>query len=433
LCLKSATLKVVEAIDQLLGEKPLRLVQQGSDVDEQNRSRYDEEMDNAPGLIGAPHRRKINELESLRGLAALLVVFFHVPKWNTSLNVGIINNGYLMVELFFVLSGFVIFNAYGNNIKSTRDLLRFQFLRFGRLYPVHILFVLIFLLIEIAKYIAQSKIGIVSPNTQPFRQNSFTALIQHIFLVQAIGPTGNHNTFNVPSWSISVEFVTYFIFGCVVLLGRNGYRNSIFLVVAIVSIVLLASAATFGFEDILNGFGGFFIGCLTAVAVKNMTLKVSRLLSLILFLAIIAFLQFKTSKTYDVAIYFLTAGLIGALVIQKNGLLNSVLRLNILTWLGTISYSLYMSHAAVEWVANQIFRVVLKAPEVIAASGRSIPQLSGFSALLGVSFIVIFSFGVSSFVYKFVEKPWRERSREFAFSRLTSSIAASEPDASQTK
>ena len=79
-------------------------------------------MDNAPGLIGAPHRQKINELESLRGLAALLVVFFHVPKWNSALNVGIINNGYLMVELFFVLSGFVIFNSYGDNIKSTRDL-----------------------------------------------------------------------------------------------------------------------------------------------------------------------------------------------------------------------------------------------------------------------------------------------------------------------
>jgi peptidoglycan/LPS O-acetylase OafA/YrhL len=148
------------------------------------------------------------------------------------------------------------------------------------------------------------------------------------------------------------------------------------------------------------------------------TLKVSRVVSLILFFAIIAFLQFKTAKTYDVVIYFLTAGLIGALVLQKNGLLNSVLRLNILTWLGAISYSLYMSHAAVEWVANQIFRVVLKVPEVIASSGRSIPQLSGFSTLLGVSFILILSFVVSSLVYKFVEKPWRERSREFAFSRL---------------
>jgi peptidoglycan/LPS O-acetylase OafA/YrhL len=376
------------------------------------------DMDTASGLVGAPPRLKINELESLRGMAALLVVFFHVPKWNSFLNVRIINNGYLMVELFFVLSGFVIFNAYCNNIKTTRDLIRFQFLRFGRLYPVHILFVLVFLLIEATKYIAQSRFGIVSPNTQPFKQNSFTALIQQIFLVQAIGPSGHPLTFNIPAWSISVEFYTYLVFGCVVLLARNGYQYLIFSLIAIASVVLLVSAAGFGFEDMLRCLGGFFIGCLTAVALKNVTLKVSRFSSAILFLAIIAFLQFKTSKAYDVAIYFLTAGLIGALVLQKNGVLNGVLRLKIFVWLGSISYALYMSHEAVEWVANQIFRVVLKAPEVIAPSGRSIPQLSGFSAILGVSVIVILSFVVSSLVYKFVEKPWRERSREFAFSRL---------------
>jgi peptidoglycan/LPS O-acetylase OafA/YrhL len=375
------------------------------------------DMNNAPGLIVAPPGQKIIELESLRGLAALLVIFFHIPKWHPFLNVRIVNNAYLMVDLFFVLSGFVIFNAYGNNIESTRDLARFQFLRFGRLYPVHILFLTIFLLIEIAKYIAQTQ-GTVIPNSQPFRENNLTALIQQIFLVQAIGPTGNHNTFNVPSWSISVEFYTYLVFGCVVLFGRDGYRNLIFSAIAIASVVLLASAATFGFEDVLRGLGGFFIGCLTAAAVKNTTLKVPRAASLILFLGIIAFLQLKTSKAYDVAIYLLTAGLIGALVLQKNGVLNRVLRFGVFIWLGAISYSLYMSHSAVEWVANQFFRVVLKVPEVIAVTGRSIPQLSGFSALLGVSFIVFLSLVVSALVYKYVEKPFRERSREFAFTRL---------------
>ncbi len=83
---------------------------------------------------------KIEELESIRGLAALLIVFHHIPKWNPILDTKIINNGYLMVELFFVLSGFVIFSAYANKIGDKRDLLRFQFLRFGRLYPVHLLF-----------------------------------------------------------------------------------------------------------------------------------------------------------------------------------------------------------------------------------------------------------------------------------------------------
>ena len=410
----------ISPVDRLRGEKTPRLIHKRVALSTRNiRATVikNDGMDNAPALIVAPHRVKINELESLRGLASLLVVFFHIPKWHPFLNARIINNGYLMVDLFFVLSGFVIFNAYGNNIKSTQDLARFQFLRFGRLYPVHILFLLIFLLIEVAKYIAQTTMGTVIPNSQPFRENNFTALIEHIFLVQAIGPTGNHNTFNVPSWSISVEFYTYLVFGCVVLFSRHGNRSIIFMVIAIASVVLLASAATFGFEDVLRGLGGFFIGCLTAAAVQNTTLKVSRAASLILFLAIIAFLQFKTSRA-DVAIYFLAAGLIGALVLQKDGLLNRVLRFGVFVWLGAISYSLYMSHSAVEWVANQFFRVVLKVPEVIAGTGRSIPQLSGFSALLGVSFIIILSFVVSALVYKYVEKPFRERSREFAFSRL---------------
>lgn len=156
---------------------------------------------------------KIEELESIRGLAALLVVFFHIPKWNTLLDIGIINNGYLMVELFFVLSGYVIYTAYAHKIINRNDLFRFQFLRFGRLYPVHFVFLVAFIFIEIAKYIAQSKLGITSPNTQPFRENNLTAIIQQLFLVQAIGPTHNTTTFNGPAWSISVEFYTYLVFG----------------------------------------------------------------------------------------------------------------------------------------------------------------------------------------------------------------------------
>ena len=88
---------------------------------------------------------KILELESIRGLAAVLIFFFHIPKWNPLLNIGIINNGDLVVELFFVLSGFVIYRTYENKIFNVKDLLRFQFLRFGRLYPVHFLFLLVFI------------------------------------------------------------------------------------------------------------------------------------------------------------------------------------------------------------------------------------------------------------------------------------------------
>jgi peptidoglycan/LPS O-acetylase OafA/YrhL len=98
--------------------------------------------------------QKIEELESLRGLAAFLIVLHHMPHWNSILDIiRLVKNGYLMVEFFFVLSGFVIFNAYSEKINTKKDIVRFQFLRFGRLWPVHILFLIVFLGIETARYI----------------------------------------------------------------------------------------------------------------------------------------------------------------------------------------------------------------------------------------------------------------------------------------
>ena len=60
---------------------------------------------------------KIEALDSIRGLAAFLIVLFHLPKFNPILNIGFVDNGYLMVELFFVVSGFVIFNVLAGFIQ----------------------------------------------------------------------------------------------------------------------------------------------------------------------------------------------------------------------------------------------------------------------------------------------------------------------------
>ena len=52
-------------------------------------------------------RTRITELESVRGIAALLVVMFHAPGWNTGKeHIGIFQNSYLMVDLFFCDFGF---------------------------------------------------------------------------------------------------------------------------------------------------------------------------------------------------------------------------------------------------------------------------------------------------------------------------------------
>lgn len=356
---------------------------------------------------------KIEELESIRGLAAILVVFYHIPKWNILLDIGIVNNGYLMVELFFVLSGYIIYNSYAHKITNNNDLFRFQFLRFGRIYPVHFIFLVIFILIELAKYIAQIKFDITSPNTQPFRENNLTGVVQQLFLVQAIGPTNNATTFNGPAWSISVEFYTYFIFGLFVLFATKK-KDLIFFAIAVFSLTLLASQKTFGFNDLLRCFAGFFIGCLTASATKAIRMNIPKYMSLLVLAFIVLFLHLKQEKQYDVIVYILTSALIATIVLSKNGYLNYVLNLKLLTWLGSVSYAIYMSHAAIIWIANQVIRVILKKPEILV-SEKSTPQLNTIETLIALGVITLIVLIVSALVYRIIEKPMREKSRLFVF------------------
>ena len=86
-------------------------------------------------------------LESLRGLAALVVVIFHAVWTNPVTGLHFFRNGSLMVDFFFVLSGFLITHSYGGKLRSFTECVRFLFLRIGRLYPLHLAFLLVFLAI----------------------------------------------------------------------------------------------------------------------------------------------------------------------------------------------------------------------------------------------------------------------------------------------
>jgi peptidoglycan/LPS O-acetylase OafA/YrhL len=93
--------------------------------------------------------KKIRFLESIRGISALVVLLFHLKDSTNSLLIHnfLILNGKIFVDFFFILSGFVIAHSYSSKIYTFIDLLKFKFKRFLRLYPLHILTLIIFVLI----------------------------------------------------------------------------------------------------------------------------------------------------------------------------------------------------------------------------------------------------------------------------------------------
>lgn len=347
--------------------------------------------------------KRIQELESIRGIAALLVVFDHIPYWHPSVYPTVARCGILMVDLFFVLSGFLIYRIYGMRLQTGGDLLRFQFLRFGRLYPVHLVFLLVFAAIEWAKYYA-ARNGFSLPNARPFEFNNWNAFVEHLFLTQAFG--SQFSSFNSAAWSISVEFYIYLLFALIaVALGRR--QNFAFVSIAGVSMLIMVffPGAT---SPVARGLGGFFTGCCVAMVPTEQRRSPWCLAAAIT--SLLAFLGLVSDPRYDSAIYPLSALLIFSIVACRESVIQRWLRWRVPVFLGLISYSLYMAHGAVIWFGNQFIRLILHRPDVLV-SGKMTPQVYGIEAAAAVLLIVAASVLVSHLTYHFVEKPFRQRSR----------------------
>ncbi|WP_440637780.1 acyltransferase family protein [Bradyrhizobium sp. PUT101] len=155
----------------------------------------------------ASEARRFVVLDFYRFVAALGVFIFHLklvdpgisPVWNGSFG--------LFVDMFFILSGFVISYSYPADARGVRAYSRFMIRRIARIYPLHLLSLLIFVVL----------IGVGLERTARSTSLDF---LYNLLLVQAWGVT-NHLSFNSPSWSISAEFFCYLIFPLLMLLARK--------------------------------------------------------------------------------------------------------------------------------------------------------------------------------------------------------------------
>ena len=360
-------------------------------------------------------------LESLRGVAALIVVVYHAVWLNPVTNMRFFMNGALMVDFFFVLSGFVIFHSYGDRLSSVRDFGRFLWLRLGRLYPLHFAFLLVFAAIEAVKYFAQVRFGIVA-DKPAFTVNGASAFVQNLFLVHALSP--QPLTFNYPSWSISVEFYAYVLFGMVlIVMGRGAQFLLASCAIVASSAAVLLIGGQFSLADSGNGWaffrccGGFFLGVLTYSLYRATSAGVTQRRKVLqVWLApsvlgiTLVFLSLELEAAWSYALPLLGAALIYATVVYPNRTLTSVLTAAPLRWLGKVSYSIYMVHAAIVWTLTQCLTVILKIPHVTIA-GESHVATSAPLGLLTLTIYLPLVLLLSHFTFRWIEDPFRNWSR----------------------
>lgn len=372
--------------------------------------------------------RTFASLESLRGIAALAVVFHHVAWTNVVGDLQFFRNAYLMVDFFFVLSGFVIFHAYSERLASLTTVARFIWLRLGRLYPLHFFMLLVFLGIEITKLFAETFMNIssVSNSNPAFTDNNIQSFIANLLVIHAWGVCEYH-TWNIAAWSISVEFFLYIVFAALFLVF-SAKKKVLGLVgmplIALLGMVLLSQQPHEPAQslDILRGVCGFFTGawmCALKRALpplqKTATSfwSIANVAALLAAAAAVACLSFAGWSAVPLIYAVFAVLVLSCSCLSERTGINRFLTLSPLLWLGQVSYSIYMVNQAVYWGVRQFLRVVLKAPLVETAEGMQFVLPFWLSNLLLVTVVAVVLV-CSGWTYRHVEDRYRRKSRVLA-------------------
>ncbi|WP_314243822.1 acyltransferase [Empedobacter tilapiae] len=300
-------------------------------------------------------KNEIKSLTGLRGIAAVYVMIFHYFK-NYSENLNnkfggifdytdnIIKNGYISVDLFFILSAFVLTLSYNSkfeylNFSTYKD---YFIKRLIRIYPLYLVVFLISL----------------------FYQNNISSsfIITHLTLTESLFDT-LIGSVNYSVWSLSTEFILYLFFPFILFFIYKIKSKIVDLLLVIISLIFLYKLQCFdtyfislskktierlpsknsleiviGSSAIIRTFITYMLGVMFFKNIKKIPNIISVCISIILFLSI-------TLDFNDIIIYILFFFLIKSLL--QNNILSRLMSNKIIYYLGEISYSIYLNHIIV--------------------------------------------------------------------------------------
>ncbi len=355
----------------------------------------------------------IHSLTPLRGIAALWVVLFHidvsifyrdlgalVPRASS----GIFSQGYLWVDFFFLLSGFIIAHVYGERLSSGNKfdaIKEYLWARFARIYPLH-LFTLA-LLVVVAPLMAYLFPGVIDGSWRTYFAWSAlpgnllfaNAMNQHVYL-----------SWNMVSWSIGAEWWTYVVaVGLIIGLWQKRLRLIIpVMLVAFGGLTMLVYLLPEHKLDITFNYG--FFRCLFEFVIglgiyqlylrqwAQLWLKFDAVF-LLLFALVVGIFHYKFPDLFIIPVFIL---LILA-VAYNHARVCAGLNWPVLQYLGTISYSIYLMHG-IWFLLFWFFLPVVKSAWVLQ-------DMPGLLKLFYSGIFLMLTISSAHFSYHYIEIPGR--------------------------
>lgn len=342
---------------------------------------------------------KINGLTSLRAIAALWVAvchfYYQVPNGGGFIE-QILRLGGLGVPLFFVLSGFILSHTYQHKFRngiSRPQLGAYAISRFARVYPAHLVMLLLYGLILVPTGLYPS-----------YFYDNGTSFLASLALVHAWGfyPVP---VWNQPSWTVSVEFICYMAFPFIALaIARYTWRQAMsfatLIAVALAGgILAFQSQWIFYFPLFIVKYGAcFLIGCFVYAPFRD---GVGRMGAPLTFVTIGAAIIGIIAATYGGSRFEGFVPLFFALWIfalaSGSGPARALFETRPFVYAGEISYSYFLAHEAA-------LLTMLALAKPMGFEPADIPMVFKFAA--GLVFALP--------LYHLVEEPGRRWLRSFS-------------------
>lgn len=343
---------------------------------------------------------RYHELDSLRAIAALGVVCWHYVNAYGTAPLGHVlapfyARGLLMVDFFFSLSGFVLARAFWTDSRS-REFGQNTWARVARLYPLHLAMLVITAVLQ--WYLVNS----LRSAPYIYTNNDAYHFVLNLLLVHNSG-LQQGASFDAPSWSISTEFLVNIAFFALILLPRRLAGASM----ACLGFAALAGMAIHGMMragnllivfdgGLVRTVAGFFVG----VALFKLHRRVADaghrilwdLIAALSTVSVLAYLAMPAawSNHGDMLTSFVGFPVLIFSVI-RSGIVQSILRVRPLVYLGEISYSIYLVHFPIQ-LALQVFST---------ATGTHIAFDSRLTLLSFFALVV----ALASMTYRWIEIP----------------------------
>lgn len=349
------------------------------------------------------HASRLHNIQALRGLAALSVLLFHIYELHRQArpqNIGggfpeFFSNGYMGVDLFFVISGFIMVYVTRSTRHGASGARAFIYARITRIYPTWWIFASIMALYFWINYGVPVDIARLEPN-----QSVFKYLLKSFFLIPQTG---------VPvlglGWSLIHEMYFYAVFGILLFLPKRYFLKALWGWAGIILIgttiglaqpqatdlvSLIMSPLTFEF---MAGAGVGWLICRG----ETRRSKICILMACLMLLALFSpwGLSWDDTLPFGRVILF-TVPL--ALIVYGAASLEITHSVHAPQWLvqiGDYSYSLYLSHILVLSALKRIMPM----------TGLKFTNISVWDEIIFLSLGVVASLGVAAFSYHYMERP----------------------------